>query len=123
MSAIVDVLAPLVTLFPSLIVPLREFGETVMRAVSDGECLEDAETHIIAMADVLAGAALGEVIASHQPIAPIIEVEGRRYRRLRDPSLGTYFGLRGRMNVSRHLYREMGVRNGPTIVPLELLCG
>ena len=123
MPVIVDVLAPLVTRFPSLIVPLREFAEAVTHAVSESESLVDAETHITAAADALSGAGLLEVLASHQPTAPIIEVEGRRYARVRNPSRGTYFGLRGPMRVERHLYREVGVHNGPTVVPLELSAG
>ncbi len=123
MPVIVDVLAPLVTRFPSLIVPLREFAEAVTHAVSETESLVDAETHITAAADALASAGLSEVLASHQPTASTIEVEGHRYARVRDPSRGTYFGLRGPMTVERHLFRQVGVHNGPTVVPLELSAG
>ncbi|MBC8422731.1 ISKra4 family transposase, partial [bacterium] len=33
------------------------------------------------------------------------------------------FGLRGSLELERHLFREVGVRNGPTVVPLELNAG
>lgn len=34
-----------------------------------------------------------------------------------------YYGLSGSMLVTRSTYREVGVRNGPTIVPLDLVAG
>lgn len=39
--------------------------------------------------------------------------------------LGTvdYHGLSGRMSVSRWTYRQVGVHNGPTVVPLDLTAG
>ena len=38
-----------------------------------------------------------------------------------DPS-ESYCGLRGEVRVARGLYRLEGVHDGPTIVPLDLLC-
>ena len=52
----------------------------------------------------------------------------RRYngvlcKRSHDPAEGTYHSLCGTLNVGRALYRQVGVRNGPTYVPLELAAG
>lgn len=55
--------------------------------------------------------------------APVIEVGGKRYERLEQPSSATYHGWWGRHFVEEALYREMGVRNGPTIKPIELRAG
>lgn len=57
------------------------------------------------------------------PDCPQVEFQGKRYRRLRQPGSGVYSGLRGELRVPRALYREMGVKNGPTIVPMELRAG
>jgi hypothetical protein len=52
-----------------------------------------------------------------------VEVEGRRYRRLEQRSSGVYYGRWGGHLVEEPLYREVGVHNGPTIKPVELLVG
>jgi hypothetical protein len=49
-------------------------------------------------------------------------VEGVPYKR-HQPGTWTYHGLSGRLEVPRDTYRQKGVRNGPTVVPLELVAG
>lgn len=51
-----------------------------------------------------------------------VEYRGQRYRR-HQPGAGRYFSLCGDSEVSRDSYRLIGVRNGPTIIPLELEAG
>ncbi len=48
-----------------------------------------------------------------------IEIEGKRYQRLKQPSSATYYGRWGSYQIEESLYREVGVRNGPTVKPLE----
>ena len=50
-------------------------------------------------------------------------VEGTRYRRLEQPSSADYRGRWGAHHVEEPLYRLQGVRNGPTIKPVELRAG
>ncbi len=45
------------------------------------------------------------------------------FRRLNQPSAGVCSALRCEARVERTLYRQMGVKNGPTIVPMELRAG
>jgi hypothetical protein len=52
-----------------------------------------------------------------------IEVGERRYQRLPQPSSATYHGKWGTHLIAEALYREEGVRNGPTIKPLDLRVG
>ena len=59
-------------------------------------------------------------IADH--FGQVVEYRGQQYRRHR-PGTGQYFSLCGTIEVSRDSYRLMGVRNGPTIIPLELEAG
>lgn len=51
-----------------------------------------------------------------------VTVDGVLYRR-HQPGVGRYASLNGGLDISRSTYREVGVRNGPTIVPLELIAG
>lgn len=52
-----------------------------------------------------------------------IDVDGKKYRRMQQASSATYFGRFGVHRVEEPLYREVGVRNGPTIKPVELRVG
>lgn len=52
-----------------------------------------------------------------------VSVDGLRYRRLRQPSSAEYHGRWGAHRVEEALYRLVGVRNGPTIKPVELRAG
>lgn len=52
-----------------------------------------------------------------------VEVDGCRYRRLEQPSSASYRGRWGDHHIEEALYREVGVRNGPTIKPIELRLG
>lgn len=55
--------------------------------------------------------------------AATIEVDGKTYRRLEQRSSSTLHGLVGTHVIEEKLYREVGVRNGPTIKPIELRIG
>jgi hypothetical protein len=48
---------------------------------------------------------------------------GRRSYRRHQTGTVQYYSLTGTMTITRDTYREVGVRNGPTIVPLELAAG
>jgi hypothetical protein len=52
-----------------------------------------------------------------------VEVGGRRYRQLDQPSSATYHGCWGPHMVEEPLYRLVGQHNGPTIKPIELRAG
>ncbi len=123
MPNIVDAISSLVTQVPSLGQPLLELATRLVAIVTEAGSVADAEGAIVDATDAVAAASLAEVLRTHEPDAEVVKVDGKRYRRLSKASPGTYFGLRGPMKVERHLYREIGVRNGPTIVPLELNAG
>jgi hypothetical protein len=55
-------------------------------------------------------------------LKPELLIDGRQYRRHAEGT-DTYHSLNGPLSVRRCTYREVGVRNGPTVVPLELLVG
>ena len=49
-------------------------------------------------------------------------INGLAYKR-HELGTGHYHSLCGPLAVERHTYRQMGIRNGPTMVPLELVAG
>ena len=51
-----------------------------------------------------------------------VEVDGRIYKR-HEPGTVRYYTLCGSLDLERWTYREVGVTNGPTIVPLDLDAG
>lgn len=51
-----------------------------------------------------------------------VEVAGRLYQR-HEPGTVRYYTLCGAIDLERWTYREIGVRNGPTVVPLDLEAG
>jgi len=51
-----------------------------------------------------------------------LRIDGRVYRR-HEAGTVSYHSLTGPLTVERSTYREVGVRNGPTVVPLELEAG
>jgi hypothetical protein len=55
-------------------------------------------------------------------VADEVKVRGKTYKR---HQIGTvqYYSLAGPLVIARSTYREVGVRNGATIVPLELIAG
>lgn len=72
----------------------------------------------------LEGCATGVMLSSLDPRSPRVRVGGKTYRRMNNPNCtASYFGLRSKFRVERGIYREEGVRNGPTIVPMELRAG
>ena len=52
-----------------------------------------------------------------------VEIDGKTYRKMRQASSATYVGRFGSHRVEEPLYREVGVRNGPTIKPVERRVG
>jgi len=84
---------------------------------------QEAERHVRKLTAAVESAATASVLETYEPETELVEYEGRTYRRLKQALAATYYGMPGAFRVSRHLYREVGVRNGPTIVPLEIDAG
>lgn len=72
----------------------------------------------------LEGCATALMLSSLDPCSPRVRVDGKTYRRMNNPNCtATYFGLRSKFRVERGIYRDESIRNGPTIVPMELRAG
>lgn len=52
----------------------------------------------------------------------LLHVDGVEYKR-HQCGVGQYYCLGGTLHVARNTYRRVGVHNGPTVVPLELVAG
>ena len=52
-----------------------------------------------------------------------VEVDGRCYAALDQPSSATYYSRWGSHPIDEALYREVGTHNGPTIKPIEVRVG
>ena len=65
---------------------------------------------------------LGDLMAIADSHGEQVEVDGVIYQR-HQPGTVKYFSLCGALDIERWTYREVGVRNGATIVPLELEAG
>jgi len=101
------------------------FVEESRRRIREGEGLSfwDVEREVARRAAEIEVTATTRVLEAFEPKAMKVTFEGKVYRRMPSPENGTYFSLRGKLHLKRYLYRQTGVRNGPTIVPLELRAG
>lgn len=95
----------------------------VFDAFDDTSDFAAAERALMEKTAQLETTALLGMLVRLDPDCPQVEFQGKRYRRLRQYASGLYSGLRGELRVQRALYREMGVKNGPTISPMELRAG
>jgi len=83
----------------------------------------EGEKELMRCIAALESASIGSMLRALDPSAPRVEVGGVVYQRLNQKAESTYCALRGEVIVNRHLYRQEGVRNGPTVVPLDLRAG
>jgi hypothetical protein len=95
-----------------------------MRATASADF--DFQAHEAALLDAarrLATSGVREVAAATRPTTEFIEVDGVRHKRMAEAKPGTYEALDGEFQVRRHLYRQVGVHNGPTVDPIAVRCG
>lgn len=87
------------------------------------EHFPEAEMAFSACVADLETTGLAEMLSELDEDAPRIQIGENQYRRLEPPNYETYAGIRGEARVLRHIYRLVGIHNGPTVVPLELRAG
>ena len=99
--------------------------ENATRTDPEGDAMSfgAAEKAVLEQVAAVSSAAMAATLSAWQPTAAEVEHDGSTWRRMNPTSRGMYFGLHGEIVIDRYLYREAGVRNGPTIVPLELRAG
>ena len=105
----------------------QAFARALRRAV-DGKVGVDAsfEVREVAALELTNEATrlflLGDLMTIADSHGEQIEVDGVIYQR-HQPGTVRYFTLCGALDIERWTYREVGVRNGATIVPLDLEAG
>lgn len=117
----VDVPSDLAPFVQQLVDRVRVFEESASGTTLPN--FAEGESELLALCAALESASVGKMLASLDPTAPRIEVGGVVYRRLEQEATSPYCTLRGKVRVTRHLYRQEGIRNGPTVVPLDLRAG
>lgn len=100
---------------------LAVFREKALRG--ENPHFGEAEKRVGELVAELECADMAAHLGALDPSEERVEVAGASYRRLHQESAETCLGLRGPVRVNRGLYRQEGVRNGPTVVPMELRAG
>ncbi len=110
---------------PCLVEALQELMMTVERLSRPGVRHGDfaqTEAKLASLTAKVEAEATGCILASLDVDAPVIRVEGRRYRCIGiEPK--TYRSLAGEVTVQRHLYRAADLRNGPLLDPIAVRVG
>jgi len=113
-----------VTHFPELAAALDGMLTVLERAEYDADTVFiDVERALVERIRAVGREAIRALLCRWHPSSDEVRVDGARYRRMRQTTRGRYTCLDGTIEVERHLYREVGVRNGATVVPLELAAG
>lgn len=107
---------------PSVRKTLPHLVLSVRSALPEGQ-FEEREQAVLVLLEELARCVLTADLADlSASLGEHLLVNGIAYRR-HQAGMGHYASLNGCLDVPRSTYRKVGVRNGPTVVPLELLAG
>lgn len=96
--------------------------DEVAKALPEGSFAERETAMLVVLGEAGRVFIEQELQAMADGVTARVLVNGKEYR-LHEPGVGTYYSLVGPVQIRRATYRQVGVRNGPTQVPLELLAG
>lgn len=103
---------------------IRAFGRVVEMKIGEDATFARREAVTLQVSNM---ATKGQLQQALQEIADAhgadLLIDGVRYKQSHEPTTGKYHSLCGTLEVQRATYREVGLRNGPTVVPLELEAG
>lgn len=116
----ISVPADVAPAFQAIVDHLTRFREAAESGEPEFAREEAMLTQLFAAAEVQS---VGSMLGALDPTSDRIEVNGRPFRRLKMDTGAVYSAMRGTVRVQRGLYRQAGVRNGPTLVPMELRAG
>ena len=101
----------------------RALRRAVAVHVPAGASFSDQEGAVLAAANDACRLELEGTLQAKADAQPArVQIEGAVYERHQDGA-AAYHSLCGTLHVRRATYRQTGVRNGPTVVPLELAVG
>lgn len=101
---------------------LANLQRIVRDALPEGTFGQREEATLAIFEEAARGVLQQELNAIAASFGERIVVDGVEYKE-HEPGTGHYSSLNGPLEVPRSTYRQVGVRNGPTIVPLELVAG
>ncbi len=103
---------------------LAAFGKVLDEQLEPGASFAAREAAGLALANALCREDQARELRrrAEELSSAVILVGGKEYRR-HESGRVAYHGICGRLVVERYTYREVGVHNGPTVVPLELDAG
>ena len=96
--------------------------EELGKALPEGRFAEREAAMLVVLGEVGRALLEQELQAMADGVSERVLINGEEYK-LHEPGNGTYFSLVGTVQIRRATYRQVGVRNGPTVVPVELLAG
>jgi hypothetical protein len=101
---------------------IKKMIDVARSALPDASFAVQEETLVAMLEEVDRATLEARLVEISASFADEILVDGVQYKR-HQPGVGLYHCLSGRLQVQRDTYRQVGVRNGATIVPLELAAG
>jgi hypothetical protein len=107
---------------PEMKEALAKVQEVVRGVLPTADFAEQERVTLALLDEAGRGVLEGQLRAIALSFGDEVLVEGVRYKR-HLPGTGTYHSLSGALVAPRDTYRRKGVRNGPTIVPMELCAG
>lgn len=105
------------------LLPLFENLVDEVHRARQKEATMQTEATIAKRGDELAAEAIGQWLVSFDRDDKHLSIDGELYYRLNKPVEKTYATSRGKVRISRHLYRPSGVHNGAVACPVELAVG
>ncbi len=101
---------------------LERLREAVRKALPSGNFASREEALLAILEETMRSALEEELRGIAEGFGDRVLVDGVEFKR-HEPGVGKYFCLGGTLFVQRDTYRRVGVHNGPTVVPLELVAG
>jgi hypothetical protein len=107
---------------PEMREAIKKMTKLLRGVLPDGGFAEQEEA-MLALQEAVARTTLEQLLEEvAASFADEILVDGVLYQR-HESGTGHYHSLSGSLRPRRDTYREVGIRNGPTVVPLELAAG
>jgi hypothetical protein len=99
-----------------------ELRRTVRKALPSGDFAAREEATLELLEEAMRSVLEEELQGIADGFGNVVLVDGVEYKR-HQGGVGQYHCLGGALHVARDTYRRIGARNGPTVVPLELVAG
>ncbi len=101
---------------------LAKIQRVVREVLPPADFAEQEHVTLMLLDEAVRGVLEGQLMEIAASFGDEVLVDGVLYERHQEGT-GTYHSLSGALVVARPTYRQVGVRNGPTVVPMELVAG